>query len=171
MKKILMILAPQGYQDHEFQKPYDEFKKENYEITIASKNTQLAQGILGGTTKIDKDLKDIIVEEYDAIVFIGGPGAKIFLEDQITHKIIQTAKQEKKLLAGICMAPAILANAGVLLHKKATIYPKLLHLLDNKAIHTGKDVEIDENIITANGPNSAQAFGETIVRELQRNKE
>jgi putative intracellular protease/amidase len=63
------------------------------------------------------------------------------------------------------LAPTILANAGLLKGKKATCaQPSNIEL--KGAIATGKDVERDGNIVTANGPGASTKFGETIVSVL-----
>ncbi|MEM5813391.1 MAG: DJ-1/PfpI family protein [Candidatus Aenigmatarchaeota archaeon] len=40
-------------------------------------------------------------------------------------------------------------------------------LKKNGARYTGKDVEIDGNIITANGPQAAEKFGKEIEKALR----
>ena len=71
----------------------------------------------------------------------------------------------EKIISGLSVTPIILANAGILKDKKVT--GSNPDDLQNKgATVTGKDVERDGNIITAMGPNAAQAFGEAIVVAL-----
>ena len=63
------------------------------------------------------------------------------------------------------MAPTILANAGLLKGKKAAC-AQPYNIQIKGAIATGKNVERDGNIITANGPGAASQFGETIISAL-----
>jgi putative intracellular protease/amidase len=52
--------------------------------------------------------------------------------------------------------------------KKATCYSSQEENLKSKgAICTGEGVEVDGNIITANGPKSAREFGKKIVEALK----
>ena len=70
-------------------------------------------------------------------------------------------------MAAICIAPAILAKAGILFGKKATVHPSGIdYLREANAICTEADVERDGNIITANGPVAASLFGQAIVDQL-----
>jgi len=65
------------------------------------------------------------------------------------------------------MAPAILARAGVLKGKKATVFPgDETELTSNGAIYTGKMIEKDGNIITGCGPEAASLFGQALAKEL-----
>ena len=77
--------------------------------------------------------------------------------------------EDKKLVSAICVAPAILANAGILKDKKVTGWSGVKEVLEaNGAIYTGRPVQVDGNIITADGPSSAQEFGETIAQSVGR---
>ncbi|GAJ17159.1 unnamed protein product, partial [marine sediment metagenome] len=69
--------------------------------------------------------------------------------------------------SAICIAPVTLANAGILDKKKATVFRSEVKAIKRKgAIYTGKVVEVDGNIITAEGPQAAEEFGKTIINLL-----
>jgi protease I len=77
-----------------------------------------------------------------------------------------------KILAAICIAPAILAHGGVLKDKRATVWKSQAQALKaNAAIYTAKPVQIDGKIITADGPKSAHIFGRKIAELLAQKKE
>jgi protease I len=111
--------------------------------------------------------------DFDAVVFIGGPGALERLDNEISYKLARDTIEKGKILAAICVSPAILAKAGVLKSKKAVVWSSALDksavkiLEDNGAIYEGESVVIDGKIITAHGPSSAQEFGEKILLMLQ----
>ncbi|MDD5086856.1 MAG: DJ-1/PfpI family protein, partial [Candidatus Nanoarchaeia archaeon] len=76
-----------------------------------------------------------------------------------------------KITAAICIAPVILANAGVLDGKKATVFPSGKDdIMVRGADYTGEQVTQDGKVITANGPAAARSFGEAIVKELSRGR-
>ena len=76
--------------------------------------------------------------------------------------------KQNKIIAAICIAPVTLANAGILNGKKATVFPSGKNdLIRNGAKYTGDSVTVDGNIITANGPMAAEAFGKKIVEMLK----
>jgi len=173
-KKILMIIASSKYRDEELEKPYRIFKQQGAKVLIASTTLKKVRGMLGGVAKPDILIDKVKVKDYDAIIFVGGVGAVEYWNNPIAHKIAKEAVKEKKLLAAICIAPVTLANAGVLKGKRATVWISERQKIQQKgAIYTGANVERDGNIITANGPQSAELFADSIVvalAEKSRNK-
>ncbi|MEM2674590.1 MAG: DJ-1/PfpI family protein, partial [Candidatus Hadarchaeales archaeon] len=81
----------------------------------------------------------------------------------------EAAELGKKVCA-ICIAPVILANAGLLENRKATVWDgEFRRMLEEKgAKYVNKSVVVDGNIITANGPGAASEFGRTIAKELAK---
>ena len=62
----------------------------------------------------------------------------------------------------------ILANAGVLEGKRATVFPsEQARILMRRGIYTGKTMEEDGKIYTANGPASSEVLGRRILHELE----
>jgi protease I len=166
-KKIVMIIAQQQFEGTEFKEPKDIFEREGAKIIVACRTVSEAtsMGRYSLIVKPDILIKDINVKDFDAVVFVGGYGCMDYFDDPAAHKIAKQAVEQKKILAAICLAPTILANAGLLQGKKATCFSPG-NITAKGAIATGKDVERDGNIITGNGPYAAEKFGETIVLAL-----
>jgi protease I len=169
--KVVMIIAEKDFRDEELQKPKEILEKYGAKVIIASSTTNIATGMLGMKIKPDILINEIKVEEYDAIIFVGGSGASQYWNDPIAHSIAKEAIKKDKILCAICIAPVTLANAGVLQGKKATVWPSEAERIKNMgAIYTGANVEIDGKIITANGPAAAEEFGEAIAKALAYKK-
>ena len=167
MSKIVIIIAPVGYQDNEFTVPRDVFVAAGHSVAVASKGVETAVGALGGRVTVDSDISDIS-DTYDAVVFIGGGGAQVYFNDETAHKLVQGFAKADKVVAAICIAPSTLANAGILSGKRVTAFPTEGQNLQEKgAQFTGTDVEVDGKIVTANGPDSAQNFAEEILKLLK----
>jgi protease I len=163
-----MVIAHEGFRDEELLEPKEVLEKNNIEVRIASTDLTLAKGKLGKTVKPDMLLKDVNAVDFDAVIFIGGPGCIIYWGDSLAHKLLKEAVSSGKIVAGICSAAATLAKAGILKQKRATIFPgDSKELIDNQAIYTAHSVERDGNIITASGPAAAYAFGEEIAKALK----
>lgn len=170
--KILFIIAPQNYQDIEYEEPKRVLIKKGHEVITASTTAQ-ATGALGGTTKTDLLISEAAAkveanpESFDAIAFIGGGGCQIYFESPTAHQLARKFHEAGKITAAICAAPIILAKAGLLKDKKATCYGGGAETLKQLgAIYTGKSVEKDGNLITADGPPSAKKFGKVIAKNL-----
>jgi len=172
-KKILMIIAYNGYQDLEYGIPREIFEKAGCVVMTASSSLGQASGKLGGSTKVDLTLGQVKVDDFDAIVFVGGPGASEYFDDLKAHEIAKKALDENKVLAAICIAPVILAKSGVLSGRKATVWSS--SVLDKSGIdelkkggaeYVDQNVVLDKNLITANGPEAAEKFAQIIIEKL-----
>ena len=167
-KSILMIIAHRDFRDEEYQEPRRIFEARGATISVASSSLDVAKGALGTQVKPALLLKDVAVGDYDAIVFVGGPGAQEYWDDPVAHAVAQEAVAQGKVLAAICIAPATLAKAGVLKGKEATVFSSEREELKAcGANYTGASVERDGLIITANGPRAAARFAEEIAKALE----
>jgi len=169
--KIAMIVAKNNFRDEEYLHPKEIFVKSGFEVETFSSSTGIAKGMLGATIKVDKKIDELKVEDYDAIVFVGGTGSTEYWDNELAHKIANEAVKQNKVLAAICIAPVTLAKAGVLKGKKATVFSSEIEQLKScGANYTGKNVEVDGKIVTASGPHAAKEFGEKIKELLLKNK-
>ena len=167
-KKALMVIAFNNFRDEELFDTKEELEKAGIETAVASIKTGTAKGMLGGTANAAIAIGDADSKDYDAVVFIGGGGASIYFNNKKAHEIANSTYNSGKILAAICIAPSTLANAGLLKGKKATCFPSEAQNLKSKgAIYTGKAVEIDGRIITADDQESAHAVGKAIANALK----
>ncbi|MEK6845127.1 MAG: DJ-1/PfpI family protein [Nanoarchaeota archaeon] len=170
--KAVFIIAQVGYQDLEYNIPKKILENAGIETVTASKRGGTCSGKLGGMVKDTLALADVKAELYDAVIFIGGPGAVNYQQDAEAHKIAQEAKNSHKLLAAICIAPTILAYAGVLERRKATVWnedgQQERVLTSHGVRYVNESVVVDGKIITANGPAAAEKFGKKILEMLNR---
>lgn len=167
-KRILMIIASKNFRDEELLVPKASFEKSGFEVTVASSSLSPSRGMLGATVKPVILVKDARVDDYDAVVFVGGNGASEYWQDKTAHAIAQGFASQGKITAAICIAPVTLANAGLLKGKKATVWPPEVGQLTEQGVLTvPDDVVQDGQFITANGPKAAAHFAETIIRSLK----
>ena len=167
MSSILMVIAPKEFRDEEFLEPKEVFENAGVSVTVASKETDSASGSYGAVVPVDIDISEVDIDDYDAIVFVGGRGSSIYFEDEIALKIARESYDSGKVLGAICIAPSILANADLIGGASVTSFPSQeKHLVDHGASYTGKDVQVDGRIVTANGPQAATEFGNKIVELL-----
>lgn len=168
MKKALLIIAPNKYQDLELNGTRTALEELCFTIVIASTEAGDCVGKFGGTEKATVALRNINVDDYDRIAFIGGPGAHDLIDDIYAKATAMLAVEHGIPLGAICIAPLILANAGLLQGKNATCWDKdgkqFAYLAKNGAIVDQFDpVVVDGLIVTANGPDAAEEFGKTFA--------
>lgn len=168
--KLAFVVAEQ-YRDPELDNTIAQLK--NHDIIITSSKTGIISGADGGSCEATLLTNDIVIENFDGIVLIGGPG----MSQEIAAKSpLYSAAMEKvkafnsagKLVAAICISPIILADAGIVSGKTVTVWndgnsTQKTQMEAAGATCTLAGVEKDSNIITANGPTAAPDFGKAIA--------
>lgn len=163
-KRVVMIVAHRDFRDEELFEPKKVFEAHGAMVVVASSTPEEARGMLGGSVKPDLLLKDVRAADYDAVVFVGGEGAKEYWGDQEAHRIAREALEQGKVLGAICLAPVTLARAWVLAGRRATVYPsEAAEIKAGGAEYTDARVEVDRSVVTASGPEDAREFAEAIV--------
>ena len=173
-KSILFIIAYKGFNDTEYQLPRDMFERLGATVIVASSDTTMACGMYDLKVKPNTLLSQVHNIPYDAVIFVGGIGAQIYWDDTLAHKIANTALQGNKIIGAICMAPVILAYAGVLRWKEATVWANkgTKHILKQEKVkYIDKPVVTSGKIVTANGPIAAKEFAEEVTRLLLKSNE
>ena len=171
-KKIAMIIAHRDFRDEEYFVPKEILEGAGAEVKTASNQMGRALGADGGEVEIDLLVKDLNPADFDVVVFIGGPGCLGNLDNENSYQVAKETVSQNKILASICISPIILAKAGVLKGKKATVWSSPMDrspvkiLEENGAIYQDELVVVDGKIITGNGPGAAKEFGEAIVEVL-----
>lgn len=170
--RIVMVIAFQDFRDEEYFVTREVLEKAGMDVSVASDKTGVATGADGGEVRIDLKLSKIKPEDFDALVFVGGPGCLIHLANRHSHKVIKKFIAQDKILAALCVSPVILAESGVLKGKRATVWNTTMEkqgikiLEKHGAIFENRPVVIDGNIITGNAPLAAKDFGWAIVGQL-----
>ncbi|OQX82133.1 MAG: hypothetical protein B6D56_00020 [Candidatus Omnitrophica bacterium 4484_70.1] len=166
-KKVVMIVAPSDFRDEELFVTKEVLESKGIEVKVASLEITSIRGMLGKEVVPDLKLADVNVDDFDGIIFVGGIGAKFYWRHPSALKIAQEAFKKKKVIAAICIAPVILANAQILKGKKATVWRSEAGRIKEKgAIYVETSLVRDGNIITASGPQAAEEFGEKIAEAL-----
>ncbi|MCK5565485.1 MAG: DJ-1/PfpI family protein [Planctomycetes bacterium] len=167
VKKAVLIIAREIFRDEELFDTQKALEAAHVKTTVASSVLGNCKGKLGAVAVSTMKLEEIIVDQFDAIVFIGGGGAAEYYDNQVALKLAKDAMTQGKVLAAICIAPRILANAGLLEGITATCFESEAENIKKLgANYTGADLEQDGNIITASGPHAATEFGETIAEAI-----
>jgi protease I len=167
-KKVVFILASRNFRDEEFAAPSEALRAAGAQITVASSKKGPLQGMLGRVATADILVKDIVVQDYDAVIFVGGSGAQEYFDDAVAHRIAKEAVAADKVLGAICIAPATLANAGVLKGRKATCFPSVAGVLRKGGATVSADAVVrDGRLVTASGPEAAARFAEALLAALR----
>lgn len=167
-KKALLIIALTDFNDTEYSVTRNALTQAGVTVSVASTTTGTATGQDGMHVTPDIATYNVNVNNYDAVVFIGGTGVEAaYFDDTTAWQIASNANNQGKVVAAICIAPVVLANAGILNGKQATVYSgNQAQLEAGGATYTGQSVTVDGKIITANGPDAATEFANAIKSAL-----
>lgn len=167
-----MVLAYDRYRDEEYEEPRKVFEDEGAKVTVASSSPGEARGKMGGKARVDILLDETKMDDYEAVVFVGGPGSDEYFHNPKALALARETWEAGKVIAAICIAPVTLANAGILKGKKATSFPSVENgLRAGGANYTGSPVERDGKIVTGSGPKAATEFGKAVVAALLGDEE
>ena len=172
MKKVAIIVAFKDFRDEEYFITKEVLENKGIRTKTFSNQKGTAIGRFGGEVEIKETINNIDIKNFDAIVFVGGSGAVEFLDNDVSYNIIRKAKN--KIIGAICIAPIILARAGVLKNKKCTVWSSNMDksaiktIKENGGIYKPEQVVIDGNIITGENHEASKLFGKSIASVLTK---
>lgn len=163
MKKAAVIVAP-GMEEAEAVTILDVLRRAG----VDAKSFGLEKEITGGhgiTVQCDEILNPSILD-VDAVILPGGyGGVDAMMENQTLLSFLQTMNENKKIVAAMCAAPAVLEKAGLLTNREYTAYRGY-----DEKIKEGKYLDApsvrDGNIITGQGPARVYEFSYMVAEAL-----
>ena len=166
--KVIMIRAPQYYCDEELFHIRAALAKKNIGLVVDSTTTAEALGErLGVKIKPDITIHEVDIKEFVGIVIGSGTGCKESLwQDENLREIVKLAYAQNKFVAAGCNAPVVLARAGILKERRATVFSNnenIMELKNAAAVYKNEPVVVDGNIITSRDLMALKDFVEAIV--------
>jgi len=169
--KVAIAIAPEKYRDEELSEPVAALKNAGIDFDIASTRAGNCTGMLGGKTVAGVSFDDIDPKNYKGLIIVGGSGCQTHLwEDDLLSRLAIYFHETGKVVGAICLAPVVLARAGILKEKKATVYESpaaVMEMKRGRAVLVKDPVITDSRIVTANGPLAAKEFAAAVVNELK----
>lgn len=167
VKNAALIIAQETFRDEELFDTQNALEAAHVKTTVVSSKLGNCIGKLGAIANATMLIEEVSADDFDAIVFVGGAGAMEYYDNTSALDLAKDAFEKGKVVAAICIAPRILANAGLLKGIKATCFESETEALKKLGSDfTGADVERDGKIVTGNGPHAAAEFGRTIAEAL-----
>jgi protease I len=164
---VLLFIAPGNFRDEELFDSKRELEARGAECVAASTRRGVFTGRMGGKAEATLAANEVKASDFDALAFVGGPGVEEHALDS-NATVLSLARNfaaAGKIVGAICIAPRVLAAAGLVRGKRVTAFPDektLSSLKKSGAVFVGSQCETDGRFVTANGPSSARAFGRAI---------
>jgi putative intracellular protease/amidase len=164
---ILIFLPTKDFNETEYLTVKNYFVNKGKKVFITSDDHTFCCGNKGLKVKSDVSFFNINDKNFDGLILIGGSGSRSYKTNPTLKKIAIHFDESRKTIGAICSAPLILASARLL--KQATCSSEDKNdLIDSGVDYKDLPMVVDRNFITADGPNSAGRFAETIFHSIYK---
>lgn len=165
-RSILAVVAPKDFRDEELFEPRAALEARGARVVVASTAKGTATGMLGGHVTSTVTIDECRPGDWDAVWVVGGMGSPAHLWDHAgLHALLREVYAQGRPVAAICLSGAVLAKAGLLEGRRATVYRtdrSLAALKAGGAIYVPEAVVKDGPIVTADGPHAAKEFARAL---------
>lgn len=170
-----MVIPKNQFDEEELFETRKHLESEGARVVVLSPKGQEAVGMNKNRFQphgmiIDWDKQEGIQNKYDAVLLVGGRGAKKSLwSDPILPQMLTDHYRAGRVVAAIGLSVAVLAKASFLNEKPASgpDDEAFLQELNAGGGYLSKDpVTCHERIITARGGETAKLFAETVTKVL-----
>ena len=168
MSKIAVIIA-EMFEDSEYSKPAEAYKKAGHGLVhVGLKEGETVKGKKEGTpVKIDRAVKDVSVDDFDALLIPGGYSPDKLRVDGDAVEFVKKFVKSGKPVFAICHAPQLLITAQVLKGRKITGWKSIIQDVKNAgAKFIDQEVVEDRNLISSRSPADLPAFIEASLKKL-----
>ena len=165
MARVLVPLA-EGCEEIEAVTIIDLLRRAGIEVVVAGLRSGPVRASRGVQILPDTVLDAVLGDDFDMIALPGGmPGAATLRGDPRILKLVRDMSAAGRHVAAICAAPMVLAEAGVLEHRRATSYPGFLD--EFPAVERRDEAVVcDGPVLTSRGPGTAMDFALALVETL-----
>ena len=117
-------------------------------------------------------VNEVDIDSFHALVIPGGFKNYGYYEDAYNIeflKIIREFNSQNKIIASVCVGALPLVKSGILKNKNATTYYQTEYrqiLKNNGVVVSNEQIEIDDNLITSNGPSTAVEVAFILLKRL-----
>ena len=167
--KTIAVLATDGYEQVELDKPVAALKGAGATVVIVSPKPGHIQGFnhhdKGDSAKVDRTLAEADAADYDGLLLPGGVISPDALRlDPQAIDFIRSFVTARRPIAAICHGPWTLINADAVKGRRLTSWPSLeVDLTNAGAIWTDETVVVDGNLVTSRKPEDLPAFCEKMI--------
>ncbi|MDB4924901.1 type 1 glutamine amidotransferase domain-containing protein [Mucilaginibacter sp.] len=170
--KKVAILTEEGFEQVELTSPQQALKDAGITVHVVSPKSGKVKAWnetdWGIEVNVDKQLKEVSPDDYDALVLPGG----VLNPDKLRQNkdavaFVSAFLDEGKPVAAICHGPQMLIETGMISGRTLTSFPSLRTDLKNAGAHwIDQEVVVDNGLITSRTPADLPAFNRKMIEEI-----
>jgi protease I len=171
--RTIAILATDGVEQVELEKPRQAVQDAGARTELLSIEDGEIQAMNqdiehGDTFSVDKQVSDVSIDDYDALILPGGTCNPDRLRmDSDAVAFVRDFVNSGKPVGVICHGPWSLVEADVVRGRRIASWPSVRTDLRNAGAEVvDEEVVIDGNITSSRNPDDLPAFCDAIVREF-----
>ena len=176
MPKRVMILATDGFEQSELEKPRENLQQAGFDTVVVAPHDGQIKGWQhtdwGTPVDVDLTLDEAEQADFDALLLPGGQinPDKLRMEEKAVQ-LVREFCDAGKPVAAICHGPWLLAEADVIEGKTVTSWPSIRTDLSNAGANVvDQEVAQDGKLITSRKPDDIPAFSEALIKALEKRK-
>lgn len=163
------VLVEEQYEPLELWYPVLRLREAGAEVSIVGPEAGATYRSKDGyPARADAAAADVRAADFDAVVIPGGYAPDRMRRHEAMVRLVREAFEQGKVVAAICHAGWMLAEAGIARGRTVTCF----HSIKTDLIHAGaryvdQEVVRDGNLITSRVPSDLPAFLRTIIGALR----
>lgn len=168
MSKVAVIITDM-FEDSEYTEPVQAFEKAGHGIVhVGLEAGATVRGKKDNTPVIiDRAVKDVDVDEFDALLIPGGYSPDKIRVDEDAVRFAGNFVKSGKPVFAICHAAQLLITADVLRGKTMTGYKSIIQDIKNAGAHfVDREVVVDDNLVSSRNPGDLPAFISASLEKL-----
>ncbi len=160
---MVYVFLANGFEEVEALTPVDMLRRAGVKVTTVGVGSMTPTSSHGVTVMADISEEIFLPDDNtQAIVLPGGmPGTLNLEASETVKRAVRLASDRDITVAAICAAPTVLAHAGLLQTKKATVFPSFQKDLGDS--FTDSDVVYDAPFLTGRAAGCAVDFALKLV--------
>ncbi|HKJ45878.1 MAG TPA: type 1 glutamine amidotransferase domain-containing protein [Balneolales bacterium] len=165
--KTVAILIEDLYEDMEFWYPYYRMKEAGANVVVVGTGKSSYTGKNGLKAQADRDIHEVSVEEFDAVIIPGGYAPDRLRRHNAILEFVRQMDEEDKIIAFICHAGWVPISAKIVLNREVTSFFAIKDdLINAGAKWVDTEVVRDANLVSSRKPDDLPAFCRMIIDAL-----
>ena len=169
----IAVLIDDMFEDIEYTKPAEAFKKAGHEIINVGIKKVIVKGKKESTqVSINRTIEEVKAEDFDALFIPGGYSPDRLRADEEAVEFVKQFVKSQKPIFFICHGAQLLITADAIKGRKVTGYKSIIQDIKNAgAEFVYQKVVVDDNLVSSRNPGDLDGFIKASLEKLNHRNE